>query len=100
LTSTNLTFLFGFQDGLTATSALRAGGFRNLIIGLTGNALDEEVALFLAAGADLVLSKPLKIDLLQSLVARLPSVGYISRPEKKLRLSKTSVEWVDRDSVR
>ena len=38
------------QTGLEASSTIRALGFTGLIVGLTGNALDDDVANFLAAG--------------------------------------------------
>jgi hypothetical protein len=38
------------QNGLEATEAIRALGFSGLIIGLTGNALDDDVANFIKSG--------------------------------------------------
>jgi CheY-like chemotaxis protein len=35
-------------------------GHTELIIGLTGNALDDDVAAFVTSGADCVLSKPMR----------------------------------------
>ena len=61
------------QTGLEASSVIRALGFTGLIVGLTGNALDDDVANFLSAGnfcsfdglvitlfADRVIFKPLR----------------------------------------
>ena len=53
---------------MEATKVLRGYGYRNLIIGLTGNALDEDVAAFLEAGADLVLPKPLRPPQLEAVL--------------------------------
>ena len=39
-------------------------GYRHLIIGVTGNALDIDVLHFEQLGADLVLAKPLRLELL------------------------------------
>lgn len=51
-------------DGLSATRAIRAmagtaAGVR--IVGLTANAFDEDVAAFLKAGADAVVTKPISV---------------------------------------
>lgn len=43
-------------------------GYENLIIGLTGNVADDDKKQFILSGADLVLSKPLKIDELDALI--------------------------------
>ena len=51
-------FYFSYsQTGIDATRGIRAAGFERLIFGLTGDALDEDVKIFLDAGADCVLGK-------------------------------------------
>lgn len=52
------------MDGPTATTQLRNLGFDGLIIGLTGQLLEDEKAHFLNSGADEVLGKPLNTSLL------------------------------------
>lgn len=47
------------QSGIDATRYIREAGFKKLIFGLTGDALDEDVSCFLKAGADCVLGKVL-----------------------------------------
>jgi signal transduction histidine kinase/ActR/RegA family two-component response regulator len=47
------------MDGHAATKAIRKAGDSVPIVGLTGNALDEQRIEFLACGADAVLTKPL-----------------------------------------
>ena len=47
------------MDGHEATKAIRVIDKMTPIVGLTGNALDEQRVEFLAAGADAVLTKPL-----------------------------------------
>ena len=49
------------MDGVTATSIIRKLGYKGQIIGVTGNALSEDVNSFLSNGADTVLTKPLSI---------------------------------------
>ena len=49
------------MDGVDATLNIRKLGFKGQIIGVTGNALSEDVNTFLANGANIVLTKPLSI---------------------------------------
>lgn len=56
------------MNGLVTTAKLREMGFGNIIVGFTGNAMDEDVAEFLAAGVDIVLPKPLKMAHLDCLL--------------------------------
>jgi osomolarity two-component system sensor histidine kinase SLN1 len=48
------------MDGFEATRLLRNSSFRGHIIGLTGNALDEQVSQFLNVGVEEVIAKPVK----------------------------------------
>jgi signal transduction histidine kinase/CheY-like chemotaxis protein len=57
------------MDGPTATGAIRAaeaaeGRRRTPIIALTANSMDHQVAEYLAAGMDAVVSKPIKVEAL------------------------------------
>lgn len=65
---------------------MRRNGFTNLIIGLTGNALDEDVRYFLAAGADCVLAKPLRIAQLDAVLKYVHVHGFTSSPVSKLSM--------------
>ena len=56
-------------NGPATAKRLREFGCTIPIIGLTGNVLHEDVALFKASGADAVLNKPLTISELQANVA-------------------------------
>jgi CheY-like chemotaxis protein len=56
------------MNGLVCTGKLRELGFTGLVIGFTGNAMQEDVDEFLTAGADLVFPKPLKMTHLDSLL--------------------------------
>jgi hypothetical protein len=53
-------------------------GFIHYIIGLTGNTYDDELAAFSNAGADLILLKPLKLNLLDTLLAYFNENGFRS----------------------
>ena len=54
------------MDGPGATKQLRKLGYRGPIIGVTGNVLDEDKRVFIEAGADKVLFKPLDTGLLET----------------------------------
>ena len=47
-------------------------------MGLTGDAMEEDVALFEAAGADIVISKPMKPGMLDALLAYCEKYGAVS----------------------
>lgn len=57
-----------------------------MIVGITGNSLDEELAQFVRAGADLVLTKPLVLDTMQQLLVYLTTHSTQSRVGMKLKL--------------
>jgi CheY-like chemotaxis protein len=49
------------MHGPEATAELRKAGFDGLVIGVTGNVLQDDIDHFLRSGANAVLSKPLSI---------------------------------------
>jgi AmiR/NasT family two-component response regulator len=57
---------------------LRTMNFRHYIIALTGNSLDDELEEFSIAGADIVLTKPLKMALLDTLLDFFGQQGFNS----------------------
>ena len=56
------------KDGPTATRELRELGYAGIIIGVTGNALPEDVAYFKSQGANEVLPKPMDIGELKKIL--------------------------------
>lgn len=52
------------MDGLESTKLIRALGYKGHIVGISGNALEEDRDSFLKAGASHVFVKPLDMDLL------------------------------------
>ena len=80
---------------------LRKMGFNNIIIGLTGNSLEEELRDFSSAGTDLVLMKPLRADVLDLILSFLKNGQNGLFPsklkeKKKLQIQYTpalSIEW-------
>ena len=57
--------------GPEAASAMREKGFTGIIIGVTGHAQAEDIAAFERCGADIVLAKPLRFEVLMKVVNRL-----------------------------
>ena len=53
--------------------------FNHLIIGLTGNAMDDDVLKFLDAGADDVLVKPFKSEHLDEILLQAEKNNYLSQ---------------------
>ena len=77
------------QNGGDATSAIRMSGFDGLIVGLTGNALDDNVDIFLHAGADCVIAKPLRAAQMDALIQHTNIHGMKSQTPSKFRLETT-----------
>ena len=59
------------MDGVTATSTMRKLGYKGNIVGITGNAMSEDVNGFIASGANIVLTKPLSFAALEEYLATL-----------------------------
>ena len=75
--SSNITYDLILMDnvmpimiGPLATQAIRSMGYTGPVIGITGNALREDIAEFKAYGADDVLPKPLDMNAFDKIVAR------------------------------
>jgi DNA-binding response OmpR family regulator len=66
-----------------------------LIIGVTGNVLDDDVKEYLEAGADLVIGKPLRMELLNKLLMHIQSHDCISMHKLGYKLIETDliVQW-------
>jgi len=62
-------------NGIEATRAIRELGYDKVILGLTGNTLDEELVEFEQAGADHVLKKPLIIQHLDIILDHITNFG-------------------------
>jgi CheY-like chemotaxis protein len=85
-------------NGPDATRKLRELGCSCLIVGVTGNVLPEDVAIFINSGADAVMSKPLQTHRLEHMLYLLsdvhnpckpPPVRY-SSPPNSLRIGTSS----------
>jgi len=62
-------------DGYEATAALRAQGVPIPIVALTGNALDEDQRKFIQAGANEVLTKPVRRENIEDTLRHYTSFG-------------------------
>jgi len=61
-------FVMPNMNGPVAVKEMRALGYDGVIVGVTGNALAEDIECFMRNGADRVLIKPVNAKLLGSLV--------------------------------
>ena len=69
---------------MEAVRKLREEGYAKLVVGVTGNILDDDVVEYLAAGADMVLGKPVKVDMLRMLIRHVKEHGNLSMPDMML----------------
>jgi len=91
------------MNGIDCVKALREQlQFPNMIIGVTGNTMREELRDFLLSGLDAVQTKPFSMQALLAFVPCLVARGVRSAPGRKLRikrmgddLSAVTVEEVD-----
>ena len=75
------TYINGYwQSGLEAVRRLREEGYAKLVVGVTGNILDDDVVEYLGAGADMVMGKPVKLVLLKKLLRHATEHGAASMP--------------------
>ena len=79
------------QTGIEAVQRLRQEGYMKLVVGVTGNVLDDDVAEYLATGADMVLGKPVKVDVLRMLIRHVKVNGNLSMADMQLSEVRSSV---------
>ena len=72
------------MDGPTAVKIIREYGYGNPIIGVTGNTLPEQINDFINHGANEVITKPVKINILKNTI-----IKYIS--SQKWKSENTSI---------
>jgi signal transduction histidine kinase len=99
--ATNYTIIFmdnmmPVMNGVEATKLLRIFGFPYIIVGVTGNVMDDDVKEYLNAGADLILGKPLKRVKLQKLINEIVQYGCVSKPGMQLEETENGFQWVPR----
>lgn len=74
------------MDGSEASTTLRAMGYENMIVGVTGNALEEDKRSFIEAGADVVLSKPTSKEVLAKFLDYVYKFGAKRSQEMRIML--------------
>jgi len=79
-----------------ATKLLRLGGYNNLLVGVTGNVLEDDMAEYLDAGADIILTKPMKINVLLMLLQFINTNGVMSRQGWTLVEHNNALQWLQR----
>jgi len=84
--------------GIEASQIIRSRGFKHLIIGVTGNSLDDELDAFVHAGADLVIVKPLRSHSLEMLLQFIREYGFESAHGYRIELVGSEYSWVPRGS--
>ena len=63
-------------------------GYNRLIIGLTGDALQDDIERFAAAGADAVFAKPFREDQLSGILSLIAKRGVKSSPASQADLQE------------
>ena len=63
------------MNGVTAAKHMRQQGYPYIIAGVTGNVLDDDVAEYLDAGADIVLAKPVRLNTIMKLMHLIDACG-------------------------
>ncbi len=67
-----------------------------MIYHLTGNVMEDDVEEFIAAGVDIVISKPIRILTLDLLIEHINLYGSSSVPDMYLAQSYGALNWVKR----
>lgn len=74
---------------------MRRFGYENLIVGVTGNSMEDELNDFMLAGADMVITKPMKPHVLDSLLTFTSTYGCRSRSDQRLTVLGNELQWVN-----
>lgn len=87
------------MSGMEATQEMRKLGFNKLIMGLTGNVMDDDVIAFLDSGVDIVLSKPLRLPEIEAILTFTDKYGFDScGPRSKLTLYGDQIQRYSLDN--
>lgn len=81
------------MSGVEAASRLRAAGYPYIIVGVTGNVMDEDIDEYLRAGANIVFSKPLQKRLLDMLFSHITQNGSLAEPSMILVEKFDQLVW-------
>jgi CheY-like chemotaxis protein len=83
--------------GVLASKIIRGFGYDNLIFGITGNGLEEDIDEFINNGADYVFVKPFKKEKLDMVFKFIATYGFARQPGKKIAetTDKKAIMWVE-----
>ena len=83
--------------GVLASKIIRGFGYDNLIFGITGNGLVEDIDEFINNGADYVFVKPFKKEKLDMVFKFVATYGFARQPGKKIAetADKKAIMWVE-----
>lgn len=79
-------------SGPQAAKILRERGFTAYIVGITGNAMDEDVRDYEEHGADVVLTKPLRMEMLDKTLSFITKHSVADRGQLKDFLTSSEVQ--------
>jgi CheY-like chemotaxis protein len=85
--------LMPIMSGVEAAARLRAAGYPYIIVGITGNVMEEDIDEYLRAGANIVFSKPLQSRLLDMLVSHVRQNGSLAEPSMILVEKFDQLVW-------
>lgn len=66
---------------------LRKLNFNRMVVGLTGDGMEDAIQRFLESGVDIVFVKPIRIETLKAFLNYVKKYGNHSDPNKKLKVS-------------
>jgi signal transduction histidine kinase/ActR/RegA family two-component response regulator len=81
------------MNGIEATRHIRNVGYKNIIAGITGNVMVDDIEEFVNSGADIVYGKPLKLKSLKLLISHITKNGIRTKPNMQLIEHEDELEW-------
>ena len=83
--------------GILASKIIRGLGYKNLIFGITGNGLEQDIKEFIDNGADYVFVKPFKKEKLDMVLQFIEKYGVLRQHGKKIveTADKKGIIWAD-----
>ena len=86
------------MNGTDAVRIMRSNGFNRLIIGITGNIMDNDEVIFLNSGVDMICEKPIKYEKIKRISRFVKQNGCLSRSggavgEKLIENTMRGLSW-------
>eukprot|EP01041_Mallomonas_annulata_P014221 gene14221-30252_t len=94
----NMIFMDGMDDkakiqGPGIVERIRELGYTNIIVGVVNSSFSNTTKTFMKAGADIVMTKPLKLSALYQLTDFLEATGMISRKDMIIEIDRDNIAW-------